>query len=413
NSLTSEALREIASVYTRGNTQKSLPPLQSLSIEHNPIGTGGGALLRAMATAVGTNLTSLHLAGCGLSDVGVAAMSTMFSSNHCNVAYVELMDNNVADEGCIELARTVQSACESGVSVRLRHLGLRHNRISATGASPLVDACAGCGCQRLLLSGNAIGGSDITPLRDSIHNLLVASRSSDNSLDCLDCLDLASCQLTETDMSVLATAFENLPVAVPASTCALEREGERDRERETNRARSLRLSVSTTALSSPLSAKALKERFQSPPSPSPSDAGADAPPGLFSKLVLDNNPFGDNGGIHAATIIRSCPTITSVQLSRCYIGHGTLASVGALLAVHPCLTHLDLSDNSITDAAGCRLIRRLADSHLHSLYLDGNQLSDASGTLLGQVLRNHPSLSILSVRRNNIGYRTYFIHNTL
>ncbi|GIQ85795.1 hypothetical protein KIPB_007526, partial [Kipferlia bialata] len=388
----------------------------------------------------------------------------------CMLQSVTLWGNGITSQGACDIASTLTDALSLSMAQDLCHLDLSHNCIGASGAAALyravgtlpsvtdthghtgsavgssihtippreregvVESRAG-GLSTLNISGNPIGGCasyEIDDLSKHLGVLLSLRRRASATKLRLPCdLNLSGCHMMSAAIEKVSSAFALHPHTLPPNS-----------SKRTN-GRTASGSVPSALLGSsapmprppssraqdnnPLRHQALMRRLtrgqnqihvrsapvvqvDDAPNDVTTDDTASAEQALsvgFTSLNLDDNgSLGDTGGVHACACVRLCQSIQSVVLSRCMVGHATLTSLGALVAVRSTLRHIDLSGNNLSDAAGCKLARRLSHAKgLRVLILDGNRISDPCATVLASALKSQSAvMDTLSLSRNNIGY---------
>ncbi|KAI2649617.1 NLR family CARD domain-containing protein 3 [Labeo rohita] len=248
-----------------------------------------------------STLKALDLSGNAIYDGAVKMLSNGLGSPHCKIEILRLASCEITEVGVDDLASALVSN-----PAHLRELDLRHNHIKDYGVSRLAEVVKNSNCR---LETLCLGDSRVTKEGCAV---LAAALNSNPSY--LRELDLSSNDLTDTGMKLLSPVLRNHSsniMKLNLSQCGL-----------------------TMACCDSL-ASTLEEKSS------------------LRELNLGVNNLQDLGiKVLCAGLENPHCQLDTLGLSNCRItGEGCTILASALKSKHSLLRELDLSENSLTDAA--------------------------------------------------------------
>ena len=124
----------------------------------------------------------------------------------------------------------------------------------------------------------------------------------------------------------------------------------------------------------------------------------------ITHLDLSDNSISPSGAASLSQALAVNSSLTNLDLSTNGIGASGAASLSQALAVNSSLTNLDLSTNGIGASGAASLSQALAvNSSLTNLDLRWNSIGDSGAASLSQALAVNSSLTNLDLRWNSIG----------
>jgi hypothetical protein len=121
-------------------------------------------------------------------------------------------------------------------------------------------------------------------------------------------------------------------------------------------------------------------------------------------LDIRKSRMGLTGAQSLAGCLRRSVRLTDVYLYRNNVGDEGVSCICQALKENPCLTKLNLCDNSLTAVAATHFAALLAHGPCGLMHLDLNRntLGDAGATALARALPHNTTLRVLSLRTNGV-----------
>jgi Ran GTPase-activating protein (RanGAP) involved in mRNA processing and transport len=351
-----------------------LPRLHTLDLCDNPLGPGGGEVVREIILAHASSLTVLLLARCDLRDLGVSEIFTFIPEG---LRVIDLCGNDVGDAGAFEIASSVM-----GMDPEELTINLEDSLITSRGAQLIARAVALWPNVRFLLSGNRImagGFVEICRALAADHNCEVVAY---NRMHIHDDGAVALAELIRVNTSVrrvVAThnCIGDLGAASIASNLLVTQVGVTELDLHGNHIRipGVRSIAAMLRLNNTLTSLNLSHNCFDFPGVSALAESLSSNQTL-RHLFLCNSSIADQGAIKISEHIPACRSLTELDLSHNCIGSSgasALADAISNRAKPTNLRSLNLSHNFISEQGAVSLSLALVNKQV-IVPLEGNPI---------------------------------------